>query len=78
MGAAHDAWRRRNSLQTARITANTLQSFGVDRDVTDFAREAGSARPKFAVENDRAPDAVSDRHVEKVACASPAPTLNSP
>ena len=41
-GAPHDAWRRRNCFQTARIAATAFESFGVDRDVSPacLGREA--------------------------------------
>src|SRR5262249_52386427 len=57
------------------ISANTFKTFGVDRDVTDLTGKARSASPKFPVEDDRAADAVSDRHVEHVVRTSTGPGL---
>src|SRR6185295_3212508 len=41
----------------------------VNRDVADFPGKTRSACPQLAVENDRAADAFSDHHVEKIAAA---------
>ncbi len=38
--------------------------------MTNFTRKARSTGPKFAVEDDRAADPVSDHHVKQVAAAS--------
>src|SRR5258705_7890440 len=70
IGATHNVWRRGDSFQAAGVATFAFRAFRVDRDMTYFTCQAGSARPEFSIQDDCPADSLTDRDVKKIAAAA--------
>src|SRR5258705_5184604 len=75
IGATHNVWRRGHSFEAAGVATFAFRAFRVDRDMTYFTCQAGSARPEFSVQDNCSTDSLTDRDVEKIAAAAPGANL---
>src|SRR4026207_2329361 len=70
VGTSDDVRAGSDSFQTPHVAALAFDSVGINRNVTNFSREAGCASPQLSVENDCAADSITDRHIKHVAAAA--------